>query len=534
MTVYDKLLLAILLVVFAHNMTIDIMEVDAMQYAGMSKEMSETGEYLHVHEFGRDYLDKPPLLFWLSSLSITIFGAHNFAYKLPSVLMLLLGLYGIYRFTRIYYTERIAIDALLILGSAQAFNQMTNDVRTDGLLTSSVALGLWLMAEYIESKKLKYLLLASVAVGLAMLAKGPIGFVAILFPIGCHLMLKNKWRQIFSPQWLWLIIVVGIMLTPMLWGLYTQYDLHPEKEVYGLKGPSGILFYFWTQSFGRITGDIYWDNGLPWHFFLGSIWWDFFPWVVFLFPALYQSIRRFRKLPEYISLVCFVSLFAIMSLSSYKLPHYVFVSFSMASVLVAVLYNSLNIKYLKFSSKAFYILLILLILFTLSWPFVLFPPISFSWLMIIVSGLILLYLLTKIRERHASIIGLATVYVSLFLSFVFYPQLLKYQVSSSLAHELNTMAYIRGISILGDDSHAMRFYSRQEVQSVAVEQAENIASDIAIIANPDNYRKLMTTTLKVVDTQLGFHVSTLKLDNLLAHKRQASLTDTLFLLENKK
>ena len=47
-------------------MFVDIMEVDAGQYASMSLEMLKSGDYLHLVDRGQDYLDKPPLIFWMS------------------------------------------------------------------------------------------------------------------------------------------------------------------------------------------------------------------------------------------------------------------------------------------------------------------------------------------------------------------------------------------------------------------------------------------------------------------------------------
>jgi 4-amino-4-deoxy-L-arabinose transferase-like glycosyltransferase len=65
----------------------DVMETDAAQYASISAEMARTGEYLQVKHRHENYLDKPPLLFWLSSVSIDILGNKAWAYKLPSLLL---------------------------------------------------------------------------------------------------------------------------------------------------------------------------------------------------------------------------------------------------------------------------------------------------------------------------------------------------------------------------------------------------------------------------------------------------------------
>ena len=86
---------------------IDIMEVDAAQYASISQEMLQTGEYLQVHHRYADYLDKPPLLFWVTSLSYKLFGISNFTFRLPSFLFLLIGLYATYHLGRHLYNERV-------------------------------------------------------------------------------------------------------------------------------------------------------------------------------------------------------------------------------------------------------------------------------------------------------------------------------------------------------------------------------------------------------------------------------------------
>lgn len=114
------------------------MEVDAAQYAMISMEMSFTKSFLHVFENGKDYLDKPPFLFWVSAVSYLIFGISNFAYKLPSVLFAILGLYSTYKFSRLYYTKETSQLAALILGTTQALFLITNDVRTDTILMSSI------------------------------------------------------------------------------------------------------------------------------------------------------------------------------------------------------------------------------------------------------------------------------------------------------------------------------------------------------------------------------------------------------------
>ncbi|MEN9963164.1 MAG: hypothetical protein RL582_259, partial [Bacteroidota bacterium] len=84
---------------------IDIMDVDAAQYASMSREMLESGNFLSVYDTGIPYLDKPPFLFWISSLSVHLFGVNGFGYRFPSFLFGLLAIYSTYKLARRYYSE---------------------------------------------------------------------------------------------------------------------------------------------------------------------------------------------------------------------------------------------------------------------------------------------------------------------------------------------------------------------------------------------------------------------------------------------
>ena len=179
-------------IVYFFNMFIDVMDVDASQYASISREMWERGDFLQVFHQGKDYLDKPPLLFWLSSTSLGLLGLSNFAYKLPAVLILILGIYSTYRFTLMWYDKKKAIYAALILASTQALFLITNDIRTDGMLTGFVIFSVWQLSRFIHENKFKYLIWGAIGVAAAMMTKGPIGIVLVAFAIGAIFYLKDN------------------------------------------------------------------------------------------------------------------------------------------------------------------------------------------------------------------------------------------------------------------------------------------------------------------------------------------------------
>ena len=324
------LLLSLAVGVYLFNLLVDVMQVDAAQYAVMSWEMLTTHGFLKLHCLGGDYLDKPPLIFWLSSLSFSVFGVNNFAYKLPSFLFALLAIFSTYRFAKLYYDEKTSRMAAIMLATSEAMFLLTNDVRTDTLLMGSVIFSIWQWAVFFEEGKTINLLWGSVGVALGLLAKGPIGLVATGAALLPQLILKGAWKKLFDLRLFIGAIIITATLTPMCIGLYQQF------------GIAGLKFYFWTQSFGRVTGASEWNNHPDLFFLLHTTAWAFLPWSLFLFlgwvGGIIKLVSEKFKLAwgrEIISISGFTLVFFMLSLSKYQLPHYLFVVYPLAAIMAA-------------------------------------------------------------------------------------------------------------------------------------------------------------------------------------------------------
>jgi len=333
-----------LVAVYVRGLFLDVMDVDASQYASISMEMWQSGNWLQVQHRHADYLDKPPLLFWSSALSFALFGLHNWAYKLPSFLGAAAGVYATWRFCLLFYPRQTARSAAFILAASMGVLLMGNDVRTDTLLLGMTACAVWRVAVLYESARPSFfgVFWVGLFVGLAMLAKGPIGLIVPIFAVGTHLMLRRDWARLLEWRWLLALAVAVVVLAPMCWGLYQQFDLHPEKNVNGRTGVSGLYFYFWEQSFGRITGENVWKNDTSPFYFLHVYLWAFLPWPLLLIAALWRRFgelfRQKFSLPsgdETFTIGAFTLAFVALSMSKYKLPHYIFVTLPWAAVLVA-------------------------------------------------------------------------------------------------------------------------------------------------------------------------------------------------------
>ena len=328
--------------IYFTSVRVDTMDIDASQYASMSAEMLKSHNWLFLFDHGQNYLDKPPLLFWISALSMKIFGVNNFGYKLPSLLFALWAIYATYRLAKLLYHDATARMAALILASCQGMFLMTNDIRCDTLLMSWVVTSLWLIKAWDVNRKLLYLLGGFAAIGFGMLTKGPIALMVPVFCFATDWALKRKWRKFFHPGYLLGLVIVAIVLLPMSIGLYQQYDLHPEALVNGHAGVSGLRFFYWSQSFGRITGESPWTNGADLSFLLVNMLWSFLPWIFVFVPALVLNVagivkQRFRlaEHQEWISTGGFLLSYLALGSSHYQLPHYIFVAFPLAAIITA-------------------------------------------------------------------------------------------------------------------------------------------------------------------------------------------------------
>jgi 4-amino-4-deoxy-L-arabinose transferase-like glycosyltransferase len=523
---------ALIAAVYACNLGLDVMEVDAAQYAAISAEMADNQSYLEVCHRGSDYLDKPPLLFWMASASFQILGVNNIAYKLPALLVILLGLWSLYKLARLFDTRETALMAVTILASTQAFFLMTNDVRTDGLLTGFVVFSVYTCLAYLRDRKWHYLILAGLGVGLAMLSKGPIGAAIPAIVLAAHLALKRQWRDLFNPRWVVPVVVALALLAPMCYGLYQQFDLHPEKEVYGLQGPSGLKFFFWTQSFGRITGDIYWDNNTPFHFFLTSFLWDFMPWVLVFFTglafALKQMIRQGKSYVEFLSTAGIAIVFVLLSMSRYKLPHYIFPLFPFAALLTARYLNTANLKSLRILGivqfvlmHAFFAIMTFAYLYAFDPHYWIIPAMT-------ITGFIAMWVCffrVQVPAVRLFLISVVTaITFSAFMAFYLYPNLMEYQ-SGALAGRMIHQEVLnsdRPYFAFRHPTYTLDFYSGHFAPLVDLDALEDIPIGAWIYLTLEEFDEVQKHALDqfaIVREFDHYHISMLKLGFVMKRSR---------------
>ncbi|TNF25708.1 MAG: hypothetical protein EP314_06450 [Bacteroidetes bacterium] len=458
--------------VYLTGANLDVMEVDAAQYASISLEMFKSGEFLEVYDRNEDYLDKPPLLFWLSAISFWVFGVGNWQYKLPSILFSLLGIFSTYKLGGRLYSQQVGRYASWIHGSSLAMMMINNDIKTDTILVASIVFSIWMLVSFLETEEWKFLFGASVGMAAAMLTKGPIGLMMPALAIGAHVVFKRQWRHLFKWHWMLLILLVGTMLVPMCLGLYTQH------------GSEGIRFYFWTQSFGRITGESHWQNDTTPLYFTHVFLWSFLPWTFLAIAAIAKELTLLpRKMTEQkgelflIGGICLV--WIGLSLSRFKLPHYIFVVYPLIAILTAKHLQNISSS-IRWSRAQLILSILCLMVLIVLLPYC-FPDggwwVSLLLVVILVIA-ILAFLKTDSIQRITLPSFMISIGIGLGLNLHFYPQLLRFQANAQLGKWVKTnLESDQNFVGFATGGRALDFYA-----GGIVPWMEDVSSTISVIA----------------------------------------------------
>jgi 4-amino-4-deoxy-L-arabinose transferase-like glycosyltransferase len=441
-----KILFVLLGLVYSIGLFVPLMDTDSAHHANIALHMYLTGDYVSLVDHAGDYLDKPHLHFWLCAFSYKIFGVTTFAYKFPSFLFTILGVYSTYRLGKALYNKGVGKLAAVILASSFAFILANNDVRMDAILTACIVFSIWQLVEFIQNNKL--LNVAGAALGLA-LGFSTKGMIAVFVPaIGAFFyMLYSRvpiaiGRKIFlNPKWLLLLILFAAFISPVLYCYYLQFNLHPEKLIRGKDHINGIKFILFSQNVERFSGKVDAVAKHDYFFFLHSFLWAFAPWSILAYLAIAGRIKNLlQRKQEWLTSGVFLVMLVVVSLSGFKLPHYLNIVFPTTSVLVAafIFQNKENVKWIK---TIFIIQLTLVGLLLLlgtainAWAF----PVKSIW---VITGVVMLlsvvfYFIKSPaydRLQKSVAVSVAAMIFSFFmLNSNFYPQLLKYQGGKGLA-----------------------------------------------------------------------------------------------------
>ena len=433
-----RLLFLFLGIVYAFGLFVPLMDNDSAHHANIALHMHLTGDYASLVDYNGAYLDKPHLHFWLAAMAYKIFGVTGFAYKLPSLLFSILGVYSTYRLGKSLYNKETGKLAALILASSFAFILANNDVRMDAILTACIAFASWQLVDFIQWKK--WMNVAGAALGLA-LGFSTKGNIAVFVPaVGAffYILYYKDWKIFINPKWLVLLLLFAIGITPVVYCYYLQYNLHPEVVVRGKDHIDGVTFILFNQSVERFAGEMGHDARNDYFFFLHSFLWAFAPWSFIAYYALFLRLKNFlKRKDEWFTPGVIIVIIIVVSISGFKLPHYLNIVFPAASVLTAswLMQSGEKAVWLKPLQLGIAGILFAGLLVINFWAFPIKSYLIYAGLIITLA--LFMYSLRSVllnRYQQSIVLSVAVMICVFFLlNTNFYPQLLRYQGGNNLA-----------------------------------------------------------------------------------------------------
>jgi len=270
---------------------------------------------------------------------------------------------------------------------------------------------------------------------------------------------------------------------PELYALYIQFDLHPEKLVFGTHNVSGIKWFLWDSQFGRFVnkGPITHKSGDVF-FFLHTLLWAFAPWCLVFYYAVFKNLKSIcqkQKLPEYYTFCGGLLLLFLFSLSKFQLPFYTNTIFPLFAVITAPYCLKQLSKFgtgLRLVGQWIYIaafpVLILIINYFSS-------PAQSLWFYadVVAAVLVVAAICYKIELNHIKVFLLnctIVLFANFYLNTVFYEQITAYKGQITAADYLNQPQFNHlHIYSLRTENNIFQFYNQKHVDIIPLEQFQN-------------------------------------------------------------
>jgi 4-amino-4-deoxy-L-arabinose transferase-like glycosyltransferase len=300
-----------------------LMPIDETRYAAVAWEMWNRGGLLVPHLNGLPYSDKPPLLFWMVQLGWMVFGVNEWWPRLVPALFSLVNLFLTAALARRLWPDRPAVARAVpaVLVGLLLWSLFTGMLMFDMLVTFCVLLALMgLEAAWRRDRVLSWLQVGA-AMGLGILAKGPVAFIVPLFTAALAVLWGGR-----RLSWKGLLLAVAVAAAVGLsWAL-------PAARAGGPAYAKAILF---SQTEERLVSSIAHER--PWWWYLALLPVLLYPYS--FWPRLWRSAGRLRwqaaDLGTRFCLAWTLPSLVAFSLISGKQPHYLLPLFPGFALLAA-------------------------------------------------------------------------------------------------------------------------------------------------------------------------------------------------------
>ena len=318
---------------------------DEGRNAEAGREMLETGDWISPTFNYEPRFAKPALVYWLMSLSYKWFGVDEFSARLPSAVFGLALILLQYLFLSRFYGAVVGLfGALMLLLNIEIIG-LSRMVLTDSVLIFLTTLSLfsfWLGFQGHDRERW-WRWVFYVGMGLATLAKGPVGCLVPFGTIALYLTATRQWTRFWhhgAPlAGSLLFAAIALPWYVMMWTLHgTEYAASAQANTVGrflnpMEGHSFTIFFYVPVL---LLGFFPWSGWLPF------AWYEAYKnWSTARRKGLYppaSTLHSSQEL-EWFAAVWVVWVLIFFTLSSTRLPHYIGPLFPATALLTATFWH---------------------------------------------------------------------------------------------------------------------------------------------------------------------------------------------------
>jgi 4-amino-4-deoxy-L-arabinose transferase-like glycosyltransferase len=174
--------------------SVHLFDWDEVNFAEIAREMIVNKNYLNVQINYQPFWEKPPLFFWLQTLTMKIFGINEFASRFPNVIVGIISILCLFFIGKKIISDKFGfIWALSYIGSILPHFYFKTGI-IDPLFNLFIFLSIYFFYLYQDQYIKKNLIIASTLSGLAVLTKGPVAILIILLVV--FFFVIYKWKTI--------------------------------------------------------------------------------------------------------------------------------------------------------------------------------------------------------------------------------------------------------------------------------------------------------------------------------------------------
>ncbi|MCU0600784.1 MAG: glycosyltransferase family 39 protein [Desulfobacterales bacterium] len=373
----------------------DLWEPDEPRFTYVAWEMDQSDSWFVPMRNGEIYAHKPPLMFWLIKAGTFLTGGdfNGLSGRLPSLLGAILSLWAVSRMCLMWFDAAAAWRAVFVLSVSFLFWWKAGTGQIDMLLLGLEMTALYLLFSHDKHPVSWRWKLAFCFMGLAILAKGPVGLIV---PAGIFITAKifsGRKKELKKFYWLW-----GIPLAlafPAAWLMAAKASGAP---------PSYFEEILFKQNIGRVSGEME-AHVQPFYYYVKYLLAHFMPWTLFV-PASIAVLMKDEKNLDRLKMIGGWVLFVVMffSMSKGKRDLYILSVYPALSMMVAAawpLFVNLSNKWITWTVYPLIGILIVCAIALLISPLIHLIPVS-GWVFV-PAGLILaagsVYLLFNFRNN---------------------------------------------------------------------------------------------------------------------------------------